>query len=49
MNLKKSLCKGYYNKLQWKTSLIKQVCKEGHVELVEMATLQEDKRDQFPI
>jgi hypothetical protein len=22
-------------------------CKEGHVELVEMAVLQEDKRDQF--
>jgi hypothetical protein len=41
MNLKKSLCKGYYNKLQWKTSLIKQACKEGHVELVEMAVLQE--------
>lgn len=48
MNLKKSLCKGYYNKLQWKTSLIKHVCKEGHVEVVEMAMLQEDKRDQFP-
>jgi hypothetical protein len=49
MNLKKSLCKGYCNKLQWKTSLIKQACKEDHVELVEMAVLQEDKRDWIPL
>jgi hypothetical protein len=28
-----------------KTSLIKQACKEGHVEFLKMAVLQEDKRD----